>query len=413
MAAATLIPMHATSAPQAEAFAAASGRQDDTAPKSGSPAPLLFLAPSTGGGHQAAASAVAEAVRCRYPGRYIPVIRDPLAGPGSARALRWAAKSYGPMIRYAPWLWGLLYRATDSPLAARLLQYTVSRLGRRLVTEMVADHQPAVVVSFHPFTGQAAIRARDEAAPAVPVVTVITDFGTPHASWTRPKADRIVPASAVGIPVGSRFVDGPLGPGERAEQLQRLGHPHAKFLILLAGGAEGAGRLARRAGALVRALPDVDIAVICGRNRRAHRRLSRLSARYGGRLSVHGFVSDMNAWLRAADLIATKAGPGTIAEAASCGTPMVLTCHLPGQESGNAGHVTHVGAGTYWPQVSQFTAGIGRLRDDTARLAGMRSAAARLARPDAAGRIAALLAELAEDRAEPDRQLVLAGGQHG
>lgn len=373
---------------------------------------MLFLAPSTGGGHQAAASAVAEAVRCRYPGRYTPVIRDPLADPGSARALRWAAKGYGPVIRYAPWLWGLLYRATDSPLAAGLLQYAVSRLARRLVTEMIADHQPALVVSFHPLTGQAAIRARDEAAPAAPVVTVITDFGTPHASWTRPKADRIIPASAAGIPVGSRFADGPLDPAERAEHLQRLGHPHAKFLILLAGGAEGAGRLARRAGALVRTLPDVDIAVICGRNRRVHRRLSRLSARCDGRLSVHGFVSDMGPWLRAADLVATKAGPGTIAEAASCGTPMVLTCHLPGQESGNAGLVTRAGAGTYWPHVSQFTTGIARLRDDTARLAIMRSAAAHLARPDAAGRIAALLAGLAADAGEQDRQLVLAGGQH-
>ena len=356
---------------------------------------------------------MAEAVRCRYPGRYTPVIRDPLADPGSARALRWAVKGYGPVIRYAPWLWGLLYRATDSQLGARLLQSAVSRMARRLVTEMIADHQPALVVSFHPLTSQAAIRARDEAAPAAPVVTVITDFGTPHASWTRPKADRIVPASAVGIPVGSRFLDGPLDPGERADQLQRLGHPHAKFLILLAGGAEGAGRLARRAGALVRALPDVDVAVICGRNHRVRRRLSRLSARYGGRLSVHGFVSDLGAWLRAADLIATKAGPGTIAEAASCGTPMVLTCHLPGQESGNAGLVTRAGAGTYWPQVSQFTAGIARLRDDSARLAVMRSAASHLARPDAAGRIAALLAELAEDAGEPDRQLVLAGGHRG
>jgi 1,2-diacylglycerol 3-beta-galactosyltransferase len=383
------------------------------------PVPLLFLAPSTGGGHRAAAIAVAEAVRRRYPGHYTPVICDPLAGPGSARALRCVALGYGPVIRYVPWLWGLLYRATDSRVAAGLLQYAVSLLAGPLVTRVIAARRPALVASFHPLTGQAAIRARDAAAPAAPVVTVITDLGTPHATWTRLQADRVVAASFAGIPVGSGFADGPPGLAARTEQRRRLGHPQAKFLVLLAGGAEGAGKLARRAAAIVRTLPDVDVAVICGRNRRVRRRLSRLSARYGGRLSVHGFVADMGGWLRAADVVATKAGPATIAEAACCGTPMVLTCHLPGQERGNVGFVTAAGAGTYWPRVSQLAAGIARLRDDTAALAAMRSAAVRLARPEAADGVAALLAELAGGASPPGEtsspvpQLVLADGQDG
>jgi 1,2-diacylglycerol 3-beta-galactosyltransferase len=383
------------------------------------PVPLLFLAPSTGGGHQAAAIAVAEAVRRRYPGRYTPVICDPLTGPGAARALRWTALGYGPVIRYAPWLWGLLYRATDSRMAAGLVQHAVSLLAGPLVTGIVAAHRPALVASFHPLTGQAAIRARDAVAPAAPVVTVVTDLGTPHATWARPRADRVVAAASAGIPVGSGFADGSPGLAARSEQRRRLGHPRAKFLVLLAGGAEGAGRLARRATAILRALPDVDVAVICGRNRRVRRRLSRLSARYGGRLSVHGFVADMGGWLRAADVVATKAGPATIAEAACCGTPMVLTCHLPGQERGNVGVVTAAGAGAYWPRVSQFAAGIARLRDDTAALAAMRSAAARLARPEAADGVAALLSEIAGGGSPPGEasssvpQLVLADGRDG
>lgn len=377
------------------------------------PVPLLFLAPSTGGGHRAAAIAVAEAVRQRYPGRYTPVICDPLAGPGSARVLRWAALGYGPVIRYVPWLWGLLYRATDSRVAARLIQHAVSLLAGPLVTRVAAARRPALVASFHPLTAKAAIRARDAAAPGAPVVTVITDLGTPHATWTRPRADRVVAASFAGIPVGSEFADVPPGLTARIEQRRRLGHPQAKFLVLLAGGAEGAGRLARRAAAIVRALPDVDVAVICGRNRRVRRRLSRMSARYGGRLSVHGFVADMGGWLRAADVVATKAGPATIAEAACCGTPMVLTCHLPGQECGNVGFVTAAGAGAYWPGVGQLAAGIARLRDDPVALAAMRSAAARLARPEAADGVAVLLAELAGGASLPGAGAVSPPGAGG
>ena len=71
---------------------------------------------------------------------------------------------------------------------------------------------------------------------------------------------------------------------------------------------------------------------ICGRNLRLQRRLTRLAARTGGRLTVLGFVDNMSDWLRCADVVIAKAGPGTIAEAACCGVPLLLTSHLPGQE---------------------------------------------------------------------------------
>jgi len=47
---------------------------------------------------------------------------------------------------------------------------------------------------------------------------------------------------------------------------------------------------------------------ICGRNLRLKRRLDRLAARYGNRLTVIGFASNMADWLRCADLVVTKAG---------------------------------------------------------------------------------------------------------
>ena len=45
--------------------------------------PLLFLLADTGGGHRSAARAVGEALEEAHPGRFDPVLCDPLAGPGS------------------------------------------------------------------------------------------------------------------------------------------------------------------------------------------------------------------------------------------------------------------------------------------------------------------------------------------
>jgi 1,2-diacylglycerol 3-beta-galactosyltransferase len=164
---------------------------------------------------------------------------------------------------------------------------------------------------------------------------------------------------------------------------------------VLTGGAEGSGGLRRRAAAILRQVDDVEVAVICGRNRFLNRRVSRLAGRAGrGRLTAHGFVGNMADWLRCADIVVGKAGPGTIAEATCCGAPLVLTSFVPGQEKGNAEFVTGAGAGVYAPRPRQLAAEIGRLRRDPGALAAMRAAAVRAGRPGAATDIARFLAEL-------------------
>ena len=45
----------------------------------------------------------------------------------------------------------------------------------------------------------------------------------------------------------------------------------------------------------------------------------------------------------AADVLVSKAGPGTIAEAAAVGLPVMVTSHLPGQEAGNVDIVLNGG----------------------------------------------------------------------
>ncbi len=125
---------------------------------------------------------------------------------------------------------------------------------------------------------------------------------------------------------------------------------------------------------------------------------------------MHGFVPNMADWLRCADVCVSKAGPGTIAEAACCGTPMLLTSHLPGQERGNTELVVAAGAGRPAPGVRRLISEIEALRADPAAVQAMRTACTRLGRPAAAAGIAAVLAGLAA--AEPADAL-LAGGRHG
>lgn len=358
-------------------------------------APLLFLIADTGGGHRAAAVAVGEALHRAYPGQFAPLLCDPLGGPGSARLPRTVTGCYGPLIRRAPRLYGAIYHASDSDRAMRLLWSTVFAPTERLVATAVRHYRPAAIVSFHALLSRPAVRAAD----GQPVLTVVTDLITPHAGFRYGMVDRIVvpslpvekqcPADRLfraGVPVGAGF-----WAGARPKELlrRRLSLPVDRFTVLLTGGAEGAARIDRQAHALLRRFDDITVVAICGRNQRLRRALVP-----SDRLVVLGFVPNMADWMGAADVVVTKAGPQTIAEATACGTPLLIGSHVPGQENGNTEYCVTSGAGRVAATPQQLVREIERLRADPPALARMRDAAVALGRPRAAFDIADLIAEL-------------------
>src|ERR1700735_3263642 len=259
------------------------------------PVPLLFLVADTGGGHRAAASAGSQALGQAARGGFAPVLLDPLGGPGSSRLLRWITGLYGPAVRLARPAWAAAYYLSDSRAAMWLLRRTVLRLAVRPAARAVTRHRPAVIVSFHPLTGAAAVSAR-RSAPGTAVLTVVTDLVRPHTAWRDGKVDQIVVTSAavrrrwhldgprrpgcapIGLPVTCGFWDGPVQPAERAALRRSLGVGGRRFLVLLTGGGEGCGGLARRAAAIVGRLDEVEVVVICGRHRRLQRRAPPLGA---------------------------------------------------------------------------------------------------------------------------------------
>lgn len=60
-----------------------------------------------------------------------------------------------------------------------------------------------------------------------------------------------------------------------------------------------------------------------------------------------GFITNMAEYMVATDVLVSKAGPGTIAEAASLSLPVMLTSFLPGQEEGNVDYVVEGKFGTF------------------------------------------------------------------
>jgi 1,2-diacylglycerol 3-beta-galactosyltransferase len=102
--------------------------------------------------------------------------------------------------------------------------------------------------------------------------------------------------------------------------------------------------------------------------------------------------------MRAATLLVTKAGPGTITEAMNAGLPMVLYSYVPGQEEGNAAYVVETGAGVWAPGPEATAAAVRRWLARPDEVARASRAAQSAARPQAAREVARLLATLIEER---------------
>jgi 1,2-diacylglycerol 3-beta-galactosyltransferase len=379
------------------------------------PVHLLFLVADTGGGHRASAEAVARRLAAAHPGRFATHVLDPFV-QASPRIIGRVVGLYSPITLRAPWFWGALYHATNSRAAVAALRGSVLRLVEPGLTEVITALRPSMVVSFHPLLNHVAARALHRTqGRRVPLATVITDLVDVHAAWTCANVDAVVTASPggldrarragvpaercfdLGLPVDDRFASpAPAGSARRALR-QRLGLSPDRFTVLLGGGGEGSGGLVPRARALLDASLDVDVVVICGRNVKARSALEALHAqRPEAPLRVLGFVENMPDWLRACDLVITKAGPGTIAEALCSRAPLLLTSYLPGQERGNIDFVIDTGAGRYVPRLGDMVDAVRELSaPGSSSLAAMRDGLRHAARPQATAQIAELVARLA------------------
>jgi 1,2-diacylglycerol 3-beta-galactosyltransferase len=373
---------------------------------------VLFLIADTGGGHRAAATAVERQMAASAPGEFEITILDPFTS-AKPRVIGGTAGLYGPITRHARWLWGGLYYSTNSRSAVALLERTVLRSVTSAVTEAIDHLDPECVVSFHPLLNHISVRAVRSRARRIPVITVITDLVDIHVAWECRDVDAVVVPSPggldhcrrAGIPA-SRCHDFGLAVDRRFTELtgdaagiaairERLGLRTDSFVVLVCGGADGSGGLVKHARAIAAGSLDLDVVVICGRNERARTSLAGLVTGAGRPVRVLGYVENMPEWMRASDVVVSKAGPGTIAEALCCGLPLLLVWYLPGQERGNVEWVVDIGAGRYVPRDEQLVDAVAELAEPgSAALAAMRTAVKAAARPDATRRIAELIASM-------------------
>ena len=363
---------------------------------------IAILHATAGSGHRSAAVAIAHALAAAAPGAQVREV-DVLVF-ASMLYKRTYAQSYNAMAQRAPRLWGALYslwaqqRVNRSAGPAR---EALDRLALRGLVRVVERERPDAIVCTHFLPVEALYPIRGRGRLDVPLHVVITDY-TAHPAWAYPHVDRYFVASeeaaeqlagygvprerieVTGIPVDPRFA---LMQGHETVRA-RFGFALDRPLVLVMGGGGGVGPMAELAERLAALQAEPQVLVLCGTNERLVNQIETLGASYGGRLRAMAFTSHVDLLLEAADLVVSKAGGLTCAEALIKHTPMVVFRPTPGQEVGNARYLESGGAAVHADSLDTVAVTVARWLADPAALERARASAARLARPDAAADIA-------------------------
>jgi 1,2-diacylglycerol 3-beta-galactosyltransferase len=361
---------------------------------------ITFLFSDTGGGHRAASEAIIEAIHCEFGETVITQMVDFLK-EYAPRPFNHLPEAYPDLVR-VPELWGAMFDISDGRSQARIVTSTFWPYVRRAAHRLVRDHHSDMLVCVHPVANSFVLKALGKNHP--PFVTVVTDMVSAHAIWFDQRADLIlVPTEmarqnaiqyhmspdkvrVVGQPV-SQLCSAPVG--DKVLLRKRLGWPQGKKIVLLVGGGEGMGPLSETAHAIDESGLDVCLVIVSGRNNKLEAELREHT--WENPTFIFGFTREMPDFMRAADVIVTKAGPGTIAEALNAELPIILYAKLPGQEDGNVDYVISEGVGVWAPEPLAVVRALTRWICHPYERRKIAKNCHRSARPDASRQIALIL----------------------
>lgn len=224
--------------------------------------------------------------------------------------------------------------------------------------------RPDLVISVVPNLNRVIHESLTRACPDVPYVTILTDLADypPH-FWMEPEPQYFIcgtPEAAhqavllgherrnvfetSGMIVHPRFYESPLI--MRAQERARMGLRPDTPTVLVCFGGEGSRAMVSIARTLDASGLDVQLILVCGRNRALAQRLERVDWRVP--VHVEGFTTDMPYFMRMSDLFIGKPGPGSVSEALLMGLPVIVDSNawtLP-QERFNADWIRRRGYGT-------------------------------------------------------------------
>jgi processive 1,2-diacylglycerol beta-glucosyltransferase len=267
---------------------------------------------------------------------------------------------------------------------------------------LLEEFAPDAVVCTQAFAcGVIASWKRSLGGPGPVLVGVLTDF-VAHRYWADPDVDLYIAPNeetrqnliaqgvlaervkALGIPIREQF----LQPVDRSAVLKALGLKPELPKVLVMGGSLGLVPMKSVIRKLDKLPQPFEIIAVTGQNEELKQQLQRKGGTLRHSTRILGFVDNVHELMEIAEMVVTKPGGITTAEALAKNLPMIIINPIPGQEAKNTEFLLRHGVAVEAATASDVMLFVDEFLRNPAKLRQMRDAARAVARPHAAGQAA-------------------------
>lgn len=349
----------------------------------------LFLYLKTGGGHLAPARSLADYLKHNYNESVETILVDGFSKTnGLVRYI--IEDGYRISQTKAPWIYETLYALYKIPFVSELNNYLLSLFIYPYLKETINKEKPEKILIFHFFLIRPVYRLIKKEKLKCSVYTIVTDPFTAHPIWFLNKNQNFILFSEKlrkrcidnGIPAKNinvfPFIIAEKFSGKRdgvnmPEIKKKLGFSTDSKVILLLGGGEGIPKGEMIVRQLISNINNIEIAVVCGRNKNLFNNLSHYVDQGGGtNIKLFGYIDFVEELINASDAVITKCGASTFMEILFCKKIPIVISYIWEQEKGNVEFLTENNLGVYEKRIEKLPEIIKGIFSDEEKYSGIK-----------------------------------------
>jgi len=366
------------------------------------PKRILLMYISEISGHHSATLAIEKAIKALSPSSELLNLNGfNYTNPVTEKVIN---RLYMTVIKRTPQVWDYLYDNPEVVKKLEAIKKTIHKFNSSKLNKLFSEFKPDIVACTQAFPCGMVADFKKIYNSSIPLVAVLTDY-IPHSYWIYDTVDYyVVPSEEVGLRLAQKGVPAekikPFGipfdpkfnqPLDRASIFAKLGLDPGVFTMLIMGGGQGLGPIKTIVKSLEKVKEDLQEIVITGNNRKLYNSLRKKIKKFDKTILPFGYVNNINELMDISDIIVTKPGGITTAEALSKKLPMLIIKPIPGQEQNNTAFLTAQGAALEVDDLKEINTVIEELLGCPEKLRGLKDSAERISKPNASFDIARLL----------------------